>query len=191
MNAQRLQADAAQLAKLQILQSLIQVLTQNSTTNFGGDNLNNRQFSGLLDSSTCFTQHPCPKPSSLTNPGSQQFSENDYNLSGLLDSCACLEEQGPSASMNGNADSKMMMGTNCYNNGNNLNCSNYLMKSLDGMPSLISASPEHDSMHQMIKEKTIRDGDPTHSSTSTLFQGWGDFTLDDQASDYCWTDIME
>ncbi|XP_077234300.1 transcription factor MYB92-like [Tasmannia lanceolata] len=189
-NALKLQVDVARLAKIQLVQSLIQTITGNSLPNMEGINLmgmptfcdsysnelleSNRQFNGLNDRSLGLVHFPNPMPPNFSDLGIPQ-PRGDYGT--LVESCYCSEGAELVGEINGSG-SNFSYGPSCA------------LTTSNPIPRLVSLSPEQASLEQ-VQDQINPTEISTHSSTSTTFDPWGELNLDDQASDPYWTDIIE
>nr|XP_029117344.1 transcription factor MYB93-like [Elaeis guineensis] len=180
-NALKLQADAALLARLQVVQNLIQVLTNSPTSNLdlmgllGSASLGNpqlsyfqqlsRQYEGLINSS--LSPHgSIQMPSSLPNLGFQNLLNNiqAYSKSRL--------------SLDGGEVAVQLDGVSAYS---------YSFPTSSSAPSLVPASPEDNHIDQMQGHATSSNV----SSTTAPFEPWEDLNLDDISSDFGWKDFLE
>ncbi|KAK9275060.1 hypothetical protein L1049_022318 [Liquidambar formosana] len=166
-NVLRLQADATQLAKIQLMQNLLRVINTTSPlpnmveSNFiGSQNLT--PFEGLLNGTSTEFQNPVltPQPTSDYQPISN-----------------------PWAGFEGGFSSEV------FNIDNNSLSNSYDIQTEKSLPVSVSASPECSSANQM--ESNI---DPTYistqSPTSSVFEAWREF-LDDETFGSDWQDILD
>ncbi|KAF9600248.1 hypothetical protein IFM89_005072 [Coptis chinensis] len=193
-NAFRLQADAAQLAKFQLLQNLAQVMTGSAPSNIGLINplgsapiqdyvLNeylrsNVKLEGLVNGPLGLGLVPDPNQtlSSLSNLGARQPSNHDYQS--IANTFVHFQGEPTTANIL------------------NMEKSNHLSSShstatTNSIPALVSASPESSSIVNQIESEVNPNVISTHSSTSTTFEAWGEFNLDDDPNDYYWKDFIE
>ncbi|XP_010240896.1 PREDICTED: transcription factor MYB39-like [Nelumbo nucifera] len=185
-NSLRLQAEAAQLARSQLFQNLLQANMNTPTppnsnpfnllrsASFQGQNFaehagSNAQLEGLLSNllgpgPDDHHTHHMPSTTS-TNLGIQEPSNvNDYNQ--ILDSSVYLGGFGS---------------TLCDSNGSsisdqNLISSSYDISALDIIPPLVSVDPK-------MEAKST-------PSTSTTFDAWGELNLDCEPTNY-WGDMID
>lgn len=171
INALRLQANAAQLAKVQVMQNLIHLMSPNTSptidamsllssssmsltnNNQFGDLLQlNRQLEAVLNGSLSLAQDSITMPpSNLPSfPSAQAFS----NQQGYYEQ---LRE-----------------------NYNAAGVKNQVITTASSTPSLVSASPGQDQVHSHDVS--------TNSSASTQFDAWENLNPDD---DFGWKDILE
>ncbi|KAE8077496.1 hypothetical protein FH972_016056 [Carpinus fangiana] len=173
-NVFRLQSDAAQLAKIQVLHNIIQVLSTTTPTtsnieaifnHFGSSssNIPDNYLEGLLNGGSIGfpSQIPSQMQSNIPNfeaPQLPQVSDivNDLKI--------CDYDQ---------------LGTS-YSN---------VPPSNDALPKLVSTSSECSIVNQIENKITLNDlSNP--SSTSTTFEPLGDI-MDEEASDSYWNDFLE
>ncbi|PIA58596.1 hypothetical protein AQUCO_00500496v1 [Aquilegia coerulea] len=191
-NALRLQADAAQLAKIQLLHSLTQVLNT-STAPPNMDLLNqlgsapvqdyllneylrsNSQFDGLANG-----HHPLGL--NVTDP-----NQNLSSFSNLVAQQPNHEYQAMAntfSRLEGEPNSNMSNIDNYH-----LSSSSHSIASANTIPALVSASPESSIVNQTESKVNPNDIISTHSSTSTTLEAW--FNLDDEANnDYYWKELL-
>ncbi|XP_077242919.1 transcription factor MYB53-like [Tasmannia lanceolata] len=192
-NALRLQIYVAKLAKIQLLQSLMQTISGNAPPNMEAINLmgtfhdlhsnellhSNRQFERLPDGSFSLIHEPIPMPSNFSNLG-VSILPDDYRT--LVESSFCSEGREIDAPINN------LGSTFDYYNSQMID--SYAITTSNPIPTLVSTSPENlssDQIHDQINPTDIS----TYSSTSTNFNAWEELNLDDQASDHYWTDIID
>ncbi|KAI3874396.1 hypothetical protein MKW92_047451 [Papaver armeniacum] len=201
-NVSRLQADAqAQVAKVQLLNNLLQVISNGGSSSIQPPNmelLNHLRSVPNRDNNYLINQYLEPNSQLLntlgysSNPSSQtppphNFSNSKYpnvpneNENVAVEEADCYRfEQGSSS----------RMVSNNYLNDNNMNVQDYL-SSPEYIPALVSASPERN-MNNIIKPEI---NTTTNSSTSTTFEttAWGELNMDYEEnilSDY-WTALLE
>ncbi|XP_026662258.2 transcription factor MYB41-like [Phoenix dactylifera] len=194
-NVLRLQADAANLARFQILQSLIQLTSITSPLDadarnlLGSASLQNYQFSdllqmnhqleGVMDGSLGLPQNQIPVTSGLSglripqlsnsfqaHPESSNTLEGQEMVAKFSDSCSFTEH-----AMESNGQS-----THPVFNSNAIPTSH-------STPSLVSTSPEHASADQKQ--------DPINSTASTPFEDWEGLNLDGPDNDLSWKDFLD
>ncbi|CAK9138419.1 unnamed protein product [Ilex paraguariensis] len=191
-NALTLQSDATQLAKIQLLHNILQVLSSGlpptmEAPNFLGSarlpdhafyNLNPDQFEGVLGNNPIAL---APNPAHITPNFSSVVVPQHTNF----------DEYHPMA------NSKIFTGNNndIDNNnyqeisGNNRFSTSYAIPSENSVPALVSASPERPS--NSLREYEIM---PTEinssSSTSTTVEAWRDI-LDGEACESYWREIID
>ncbi|XP_068649593.1 transcription factor MYB53-like [Aristolochia californica] len=184
-NALRLQADTAQLARLQLTQNLLQMISATSHPNVEG--LNHLGSPALLDSRLdeffrCSRQFAGQVNGSLdplaplSNNSHLGVSQPVDDFGTLLESCVCegLEDVRRDG----------CYGHDCIATNNNVeNFNSYAQETSNAVPALVSASPEHPSADQINPTGT------THSSASTSFEPWAEFNLDYQGNDCYWKEI--
>ncbi|ESW03507.1 hypothetical protein PHAVU_011G019200 [Phaseolus vulgaris] len=167
INVARLQSDATELAKLQLLHNILQVLGANPSSNM--DLLN--PFGPSLNEVLGLDQ------SKLQNPynGSTGFvSQNQPNFQSFE---APSQQQGlPNHMKSEKVDEQ-------------LGASYSLPTPLDSLPNLVSASPECSAGKEM-ENKVNPNEFCEPSSTSTTFEMWGDFMYE-EVTDAYWKDLME
>ncbi|MCL7023823.1 hypothetical protein MKW94_011823 [Papaver nudicaule] len=202
-NVSRIQADAqAQVAKVQLLNNLLQVIGNGGSSSLQPPNMEllnhlrsvpnretnylinqylepNSQLLNTLGYSSNPSSSQTPLPYSFSNSKQPDLPNDNETLA--VESADCYRfEQGSS--------SKMV--SNNYLNDDDMNVQHYL-SSPEYIPALVSASPERD-MNIIIKPETTT---TTNSSTSTNFETpWGQLNLqDDEENILCdyWTDLLE
>ncbi|OAY68536.1 Transcription factor MYB39 [Ananas comosus] len=205
INALRLQADAANLAKLQVLQSLLQVLTNNTATSApnmdllsllgssSSTSLRNKQLSDLLQfrsqyegilGSSLGLQSAITASSSLSN---LELMNSLHNFQGCMETKPINIDGGGddavAAPMEGCSSSELGLESNAASTNTNL-CS---LPTSNSTPSLVSASPENCPHADPIN---ANDGS-INSPTSAPFDGWESLNLDDLNIDLGLKDILE
>ncbi|XP_042507806.1 transcription factor MYB41-like [Macadamia integrifolia] len=182
-SALRLQADAAEMAKIKLL-NLLRLVNSSAPANMEAINLlgltshlrdyrlneylqsSQTQFQGLLNNPLSLAPNPNQMQSSFSNLGAPQSTS---------------WEGGPSWTVLENEN-------NICND--NLNSSSYAFPLVNPTCASVSASPESSTANQM-ENKIINPNEiSAHSSTSTTFDALGEFNLDDETSDFCWTDLI-
>ncbi|XP_031248799.1 transcription factor MYB39-like [Pistacia vera] len=174
--ALRLQTDAAQLAKIQLLQNLLQIMNANpslvpnvdSTSALLGSQNLNPLFQGLMNKTINPTEgHDQVRPhDSSLNPGSISQA-TDEDLRALADSWNCSEDLD---ALN-----------NSFNGGS--------YRAENTLPQLVSVSNETTTISQMESK-----GNATHFSTSSspassTFEDWKKL-LDNESNESYWENIL-
>nr|XP_010908498.2 transcription factor MYB41 [Elaeis guineensis] len=194
-NVLRLQADAANLARFQILQSLTQLMNTSppldtdtsslmasaSLQNYQFSDLlqMNRQLQGLMNGSLGLPQNQIPMTSGL--PG-LQIPQLTNSFQAHPESSSILKEQEMVAQFNGSCSStEHAMLSNGQSTCPVFNSS--AIPTAHSTPSLVSTSPEHASTAQMQ--------DPINSNASTPFEDWEGLNLDGLDNDLSWKDILD
>ncbi|KAG1354244.1 putative Transcription factor MYB39 [Cocos nucifera] len=191
-NVLRLQADAANLARFQILQSLAQLMSTSSPLEtdtrslsasaslqnyqFGDLLQMNRQLEGLMNGSLILPQNQTPIASGL--PG-LQIPQSSNSFQAHPESSNTLKEQERVTRFHGSCSStEHAMQSNGQSTGPALfnSCAH-------STPSLVSTSPDQASTDQMQ--------DPINSNASTPFEDWEGLNLDGLDDDLSWKDILE
>ncbi|XP_061340583.1 transcription factor MYB53-like [Gastrolobium bilobum] len=188
INALRLQSDATQLAKLQLLQNILQVLGSNPTSNlellnpFGPSSsvpdgflhevlgLNQSMLQNLCNSSAGFPSQNQPNFQSFEAPHQQQPAQlnGHHHMNGGSSSSSCMKSQ------------KVEEQVDATNSSSTL---------FNSLPNLVSASPECSTVKQM--ENKVNPNECSNpSSTSTGFEMLGDFMYE-EVSDAYWKDFIE
>jgi len=172
----RLQSDATQLAKLQLLHNMLQALVATPASNLDLLNpfapsdgflnevlgLDHSKLQTLYNSSTGFVSQNQPNFQSFEAPPQQQTLATHMNGGSNMKSEKVDEQLGAPYSFS---------------------------TPLDSLPNLVSASPECSTGKQMENKVNPNEfSDP--SSTSTTFEMWGDFMYE-EASDAYWKDLIE
>ncbi|QCD88876.1 myb proto-oncogene protein [Vigna unguiculata] len=177
-NALRLQSDATELAKLQLLHNMLQVLAPASNLD-----LLNPFGSSLPDEVLGLDQ--CSKLQNIYNSCSTGFlSQNQFqNFEGLPQQQSLPTEYNNPMN-NGGSNRRSCMKSEKVDEQL---CS--FSTPLDSLPNLVSASPECSTVKQMENMVTPNEfSDP--SSTSTTFEMWGDF-INEEVTDAFWKDLIE
>nr|XP_029117651.1 transcription factor MYB53-like [Elaeis guineensis] len=183
-NVLKLQADAALLARMQLVQKLIQVLTNAPTSNLdltgllGSASLGNHQLSDLLQLSRLYEGL---SNSSLSVHGSIQMPSSLPNLSFqslLNNNQACTNSR---LSLDGDVAASEN-GTE----SNGFSADSFVFPTSNTTSPLLPASPDAhtDQTQGPITLSNV-------SSTSAPFEAWKDLNLDDLSSDCGWKDILE
>jgi myb proto-oncogene protein len=179
-NFLKLQAEATQLANIQLLRNLLQMMNTNTLTNIESNSLlgsqNPHQFRGLVNGTTISnTNEPTTISQDLVNPPVTPQVHNDFQAISKL-WASCEGGFGPE-------------GLNI--NGDTLSSSYGIQTEQNPLPALVSAST---SPVTSIDYQTERKGDPSNYSTgtptSTIFEAWEKLIDDDNYSSY-WNDILE
>ncbi|XWS49538.1 hypothetical protein CRYUN_Cryun12cG0011500 [Craigia yunnanensis] len=168
----KLQADAAQLAKAQLLQNLMQIMNTNKLANVESAGFLGSQnpypFEGLLDgTSTLSAKEPTPTPQSIPNAVAifPQTSSNDQAV------------ENPWAYFQGGFNYESL-------DMNNQILSNSFERSEKPLPELISGSPETSPINKM-ENKTDTAPD------STIYEAWEKLIMEDEADGSYWKEILE
>lgn len=179
-NVLKLQADAALLARMQLAQKLIHVLTNTPTSGMnltgflGSASLGNQQLSDLLQLSR---RYDGLINSSLSLHGSSLPNMSFQNLLNSVHACA-----NSSLSLDGEvAASEHGTESNCFSANSNV------FPTTNATPPFLPASPEDTHMDQTQGPITSNN----ISSTSAPFEAWEDLNLDDLSSDFGWKEILE
>ncbi|XP_034674156.1 transcription factor MYB41-like isoform X2 [Vitis riparia] len=179
-DALRLQTDATRLTKIQLLQNILQIINTGSTLsrNIEGAshqwsrNLTPTPLEGFVNgTSTLYTEDPILAPVEFPNPGVTPGSHNDYQA--ISNSWACIGGG---------------FGSEVHNFNNNCSSSSYDIQAEQPLPALVSVSPECSSVNQ-TESKMNLPCISTHSSTSNIFEAWGEL-MDDETSVSYWKDIL-
>ncbi|KDO47222.1 hypothetical protein CISIN_1g039198mg [Citrus sinensis] len=189
INALKLQSDATQLAKIQLLHNIIQILSTSPPPNIEassllgsslGDNYN-QLFEFLRMNSHQF--HGNNGNGNGNVPFGFTPQEPNQILSNLLnfDSASQLPHLGDYT--NTSTSNTSQLGSSSY--ANNIPTSNQL-------PALVSvSSADCSALNQQIETKINPNDISNPSSTLTTFEAnWGDF-MDDEASQSYWRDFIE
>ncbi|KAL5798480.1 hypothetical protein ACOSQ2_003300 [Xanthoceras sorbifolium] len=157
------QTDTTQLAKIQLLQNLLQVINSSTLANniesnggfLGTQNVN--PFEGLIS-----------KEPNLMAPQATNDHQAFSNLWTTSLELGGIEQDG-------------------------LNVDNYIQQDQENrLPPLVSASPETSNFSQMEGKKTTIDHSSTSSppNSSTIFEAW-EKLMDDETSGFYWKDILD
>ncbi|KAK9144293.1 hypothetical protein Sjap_004196 [Stephania japonica] len=203
INALRLQADVTQLAKIQLLHNLFQVLSSPSTSTSNIDHLLNplgpttvipnvrdhqalneflrsipHQFDGqqLANNNIPFGQAP--------------HLHDHYQAIGDTNNVQNFSQ--PNNNNIGSYDSHLMSNSYFMADGNHTTTSNVNAAAVVAVP-VSSTSPDQCSTANQTESNKVNpiNDISTHSSTSTTFDPWGEFNLGDETSDHYWNDIIE
>lgn len=173
-NALRLQASAAQLAKMQLLQNLYMHVTnpsitapdidmKTSTSLFGSQNIN--LFGGNLNGASTMLRGQEWNPDSI--PG----APNELNT--IFNSLEGFE------GLNSNINNNVM--SSCYD----------LQIFKNQFPELVSASPGGSTINNQIESTSTSDVPAAgHSSSTSIFEAW-EKLMDDDTSETYWKDILQ
>ncbi|KAJ9707211.1 hypothetical protein PVL29_002281 [Vitis rotundifolia] len=179
-DALRLQTDATRLTKIQLLQNILQIINTGSTLsrNIEGAshqwsrNLTPTPLEGFVNgTSTLYTEYPILAPVEFPNPGVTPGSHNDYQA--ISNSWACIDGG---------------FGSEVHNFNNNCSSSSYDIRAEQPLPALVSVSPECSSVNQTESKMNLPCISP-HSSTSNIFEAWGEL-MDDETGVSYWKDIL-
>lgn len=172
-SALTLQADASQLARIQLLQNMLQVINTSTLLNMdnvngllGNQNLN--PFEGLVNGTNTLYNNKEPfltGHEEYINPG--VIPQAPSNSSGFEGGIFDLEVVG--ASNNSSLSSSA--------------CENPL-------PALVSGSPGTYTVNQKESNKSDPNQFSNQSATSTIFEAW-EKIMDDETGDSYWKDILE
>ncbi|KAK5787101.1 transcription factor MYB53 [Gossypium arboreum] len=165
----RLQLDAATLAKLHLLHNMLQILGTpaiNAMDFLSGPTFRDHQLSHLQPTTGEY------QPSNLI-----EASQNTHPLKDLKFSSYINNDRF--ASSYSSSSSSLFVANN-----------NIPSSSIPQLPALIPASPEH--RPAVVENNKINNPNEISnpSSTSTTFEAWGDL-MDDEASDSYWRDIID
>lgn len=172
-SALKLQADAAQLAKVQLVQTLVQVLSNGVPTTPNLDlmsligsntSLGQQYYQGLINGSLG------SQASALTTSSSLGFNDlQGYNIP-------------PAVCMDG------LSSTDVNGTTSNLNSPNVLPDESNGMPKLMSSSPEE---KPCVPECSTSHDASTSSLESSPFEGLEGLNLDGINTELGWKDLLE
>ena len=186
INALRLNSDATQLAKLQMLQNTLQVLGSSPALNldllnpFGPISslpnglhealgLNQTKLQNLYNGSTGFPSEN--QPNFQNFEASQQLGKSSvyHHMNGGSNSVSCMKSQKVDEQLDATNSPTTPL--------------NY------SLPNLVSASPEECSTVKQMESKVNPNECSNPSPTSTTFEMWADFMYE-EASDAYWKDII-
>ncbi|KAK6926185.1 SANT/Myb domain [Dillenia turbinata] len=179
-NALSFPSSATQLAKIQLLHTLMQANTFNSNPTPDLQALNllgsmhynlNAELEGLANGVIgSFSQSPPQMNANFSNLGDPQ-PPNAYQP---------MNSQLQLLSNNSTGTNAQLLGTSCL-----------IHKTSSSLPSLVDpSSPNHSDVHQVIMESKINVSDISNpSSTSNAFDGLEEL-MDDEASDFNWKDVL-
>ncbi|KAK3182959.1 hypothetical protein Dsin_030245 [Dipteronia sinensis] len=161
----RLQTDSTQLAKIQLLQNLLQVINSSTLANnngfLGTQNVN--PFEGVVMAPASLITSACL----TTNIDHQAFSNLWSSTTSMDELLGGIEEQDQGVS----------------NNFSNYN----IQQDQNTLPPLVSASHETSSFRKMEGEHLTGSSPP---DSSTIFEAW-EKLMDDETSGSYWKDILE
>ncbi|KAG4134744.1 hypothetical protein ERO13_D08G175900v2 [Gossypium hirsutum] len=170
----KLQVDAAQLAKTQLLQNLLKIINTNKpetvdTAGFLGSQ-NPYPIEGLLGgTSTLSDKELAPTPENVTN-NAGATSQTSTDFQALEDPCAYFG--------NGfNYESNLGM--------NNQSLSNSFEQTENPLPELVSASLGQTSSINQTDDKTETAPD------STIYEAWDKLIMEDEADGSYWKEILD
>uniref|UniRef100_A0A6N2K1G8 Uncharacterized protein n=1 Tax=Salix viminalis TaxID=40686 RepID=A0A6N2K1G8_SALVM len=177
----KLQAEVTQLANIQLVRNLLQMMNTNTLTNIENNSLLGSQnpslFRALVNGTTISnTKEPAPVSQDLANPPVTPQANNGFqDISNLWRSC-----EGGFGPEGLNID------------GNTWSSSYGIQTEQDPLPALVSAST---SPVTSIVHQTESKGDPSNYSTtgtptSTIFEALEKLIDDDNISSY-WNDILD
>lgn len=187
-NALKLQVDAGQLAKLQLLQNLLQVINTTSTATTSlpyPDQINSTSItSGLLGSHQTQSLNLYLGLLSGTNTmvhNPADFVPQNNGSQAVLDhSWPYLDQQG-------------VDGDHGHGFKSNIS-SNYDHVPENPIPQLVSSSPGTSGSYQLESNKSDHDHQANLSAqsspTSNVFEAW-DKLMDDETNEFYWKDILE
>ncbi|KAK9274597.1 hypothetical protein L1049_021846 [Liquidambar formosana] len=166
-NALRLQADANQLAKIQLMQNLLHVRsTTSSLPNMTESNPS--YFEGLPNGTSTFYGNPNIAPPEFPNPGVTPYDQP-------------LSDYQPISNLEGGFSSEV------HNINNDSLSSSYEIQTEQPLPVSVSVSPNAvNQMESTINPTCIS----TQSPTSSIFETWREF-MDDEACCSDWKDNIE
>lgn len=176
-NVLRLQSDATQLAKIQVLHNIIQVLSASPSNveainQFVSSSIPDHQLYEYLQMNSKLEGHVNGSMIGFPTQSTTQMQPNLPNFEST--------PQLPQPSITGNYNSEY-----CNQHG----ISYFNIPPSNSLPNLVSASPECSIVSQI--ENKINPNDISNpSSTSTTFEPLGDI-MDDEASDSYWKDFIE
>ncbi|KAG6714616.1 hypothetical protein I3843_05G193600 [Carya illinoinensis] len=192
-NVLRLQSDATQLAKIQVLNNIIQVLSSASAPNM--EAINHFRSSSIPDQNQLYEYLQMnAKLEGLLVNGSIGFPTHDQMQSKLTN----YEANFQLPQLSGDQAQNIINGLKMYTaSSNSTECvdqvanSSYSIPPSNVLPNLVSASPECSSIVSQI-ENQINSNDiiSNPSSISTTFEPLGDI-MENEASDSYWKDFIE
>ncbi|KAL2348928.1 hypothetical protein Fmac_002928 [Flemingia macrophylla] len=176
-----LQADITQLAKIQLLQNLLQIMNTTSFVNMGNPNLfGNSNLNPLFLNGTNPLQPREPVVWSgseeYANPGNGMYSQAQSECSHQDVSKSCADVEGGSNSQD--SDYNKISSTSLLQN-----------QAEDPLPALVVSSPRMGSFSQMESGCNITQTS-TESASNAIFDDWEKF-LDDETSGSYWKEILE
>ncbi|WRX17991.1 SANT/Myb domain - like 10 [Theobroma cacao] len=175
----KVQADAAELAKIQLLQNLMQILNTKKLSNvraglIGSQNSYPFEGVGLVNgTSSVYANETASIPQNFQSAGSMTQTSSDYQQ-GVDNSWACFEGEFKYESRD--------MNDKCLSSSCDFQTDNLLS-------ALVSESSEIASMNQM-EHKTNTNHCSTISADTSIFQAW-EKLMDDETGDSYWKDILD
>ncbi|XVF11070.1 hypothetical protein REPUB_Repub07fG0237800 [Reevesia pubescens] len=164
--ALKVQADATQLAKAQLLQNLMQIMNTNKLANVEGTasgflgSQNPYPFEGLLNGTTS------SQSAQELTPTPQNF-RNNAGANAIPQTSSDLENPWPYFQGGFNNESSLDM--------NNQSLSNSFEQTENPLPELVSGSPETSPINQMENKTEV----------------WEKLIMEDEADDSYWKEILE
>ncbi|KAK9120552.1 hypothetical protein Syun_018169 [Stephania yunnanensis] len=198
-NALRLQADATQLAKIQLLHNLFQVLSSSPTTSSTAAAAATNA-SHLLSNIDHLLLNPLgfdgqQLSNNMNIPFSQSSHLHDHYINQAIGDTNNNDVQNFMMSQTnnniGSYNSHLMSNSYFMADGNTTTTSNVNAAAAAAAAPVSSTSPECSTANQTESNKVNPNDISTHSSTSTTFDPWGEFNLGDETSDHYWNDIIE
>ncbi|XP_022746687.1 transcription factor MYB41-like [Durio zibethinus] len=194
INTLRLQSDAAQLAKIHLLHSILQVLGTSSSNTpptmeamnlLAGPTFRENQLYELLRINSQLEGNTSNLPFGFAPHELTQLQSNFLNLEASQHQAQFSEYHQPMKDLKICANSNDQFASSLS--------SPAIPTSTPQLPALVPASPERRPATTVNQtENKINPNDPISnpSSTSTTFEAWGDL-MDDEASDSYWRDIID
>lgn len=188
INALSMQSDATQLAKLQLLQNILQVLGANPTSNtellnpFGPpSSLQDGFLNEVLGLNQSKLQDLCNGFPSQNQPNFQNFEAPPHQQQTL-----------PSGfqHMSGCRNSSCMKSEKVEEQLDAPYSSSSSTQLFNSLPNLVSASPECSTVKQMENKGNTNECSDPCNSTSTTFEMWGDFMYEEVSEAY-WKDLLD
>jgi len=174
-----LQPDITQLAKIQLLQNLLQLMNNNSFVNMG-----NPYLLGNLNPSFLNGTNPLQTKEPVVLSGSERFVNPSVYSQAQSE---CSQQQDVSKSL-ADAEGGSVPQDLDYNKISSTNHSRENQEE-NPLPALVSASPRMGTFNQMDSCGNLAQTS-TESPSNTFFDDW-EKLLDDERSDSYWKEILE
>lgn len=185
INALRLQSDATQLAKLQLVQNILQILgaanNNNSSSNMEGMMINPNSFS-LSQDQNLYEYLKMPSLQLEGSSNNASVSQTGFGQSSDFINFPCMENSNPNQAFCNEGGVHHQLGSNPSS-----------ISASDAFPQLGSSSAECSTMNQMenkITPREISSSNPSPSLTTT-YEAWGNLMDDIEGGDSYWKDIIK
>lgn len=183
VNALKIHSDATQIAKIQLLNNVLQILNSTPPQNMEAMNFlgsflrDNNQLSEFFRVNSHFDGNSNLLPFGFPQEHNQLLSSL-LNLEGSQ--LPHLGEYQPMKESQEYTNTSSQFGSSFANPA----------AASNQLPALVSVSPDCSTVNQITQTKTNPNIISAPSSTSTTFETWGDF-MDDEATHSYWKDFIE